>query len=451
MGALCSQGTADPDAAPSPPASSSSSPPPADEVLLAPFPLLDLPQEVILSIVDALDAWQKKRDLRAFRALLVEGKKSGRMPPVVQLSLDKPIPGDEDALSQYEGEETALLEVIELLSQSTLQVLFVHQVILHAPLWQRLLDAIAASSTLSALRFNQVDYGWPAGVVIHSSRDRVIPTAPLPHIRTLQIMHSASALELVENCTQLDSLLLWPNNRRLGPYMEHIKTLLPNLRLLSLDSVREAAAFRVFAEEVLALPHRLSETGHTLPLEELFLEGPMTAADLPVLLAALPHLPSLQRLALYQLRDPTPAFFHELVGAVHGLRALTIVTGDCEEAKVWPAPLEAYLPHLRRLPHLRFYASDRKALLLEADEGTRSGARREAQKRAEFEAMRVLKGACKRLREAVAITRDVSGGSRGYFARFYTNAAGKQCISLQQRTAHDFLIGYERWVRVKED
>lgn len=72
------------------------------------------------------------------------------------------------------------------------------------------------------------------------------------------------------------------------------------------------------------LLQRLSDLGTNLPLEELFLEGPVQPEDFAVLLAAIARLPHLKRLALYQVRNPKPALFEDLATAAPGLTALTV-------------------------------------------------------------------------------------------------------------------------------
>lgn len=91
------------------------------------------------------------------------------------------------------------------------------------------------------------------------------------------------------------------------------------------------------------LPHvlqqRLNDLGTTLPLEELFLEGPVRPDDFAHLLIAIGHLPNLKRLALYQTRNPKPALFEDLARVAPQLTALVIVAGDSQEAVEWPLPL----------------------------------------------------------------------------------------------------------------
>lgn len=93
---------------------------------------------------------------------------------------------------------------------------------------------------------------------------------------------------------------------------------------------------------------RLSDLGHILPLEELFLEGPVQPDDFAVLLTAIARLPYLRRLALYQTRNPKPSLFEDLARAAPGLNALTIVAGDCQSGTEWPMPLVRYPVSLSR-------------------------------------------------------------------------------------------------------
>ncbi|BGP14307.1 hypothetical protein JCM10213_004434 [Rhodosporidiobolus nylandii] len=458
-----------------------------------PFRLLDLPQELIVAIVHALNErdpsptfpsgpstdllslaatsrwfnavcqplvwrsvrykpeelirpveWRRTRDLRSLRELLRKREEQGGTLPIVQLSLEQPTESDDAELDgnveerEADAEEAAYVEIIEAAARKTLQVLFLKDTEVRAANAARLIRAIADSPRVSAVRLNQVDFieGKPG----------VVPSLPpLTRLKTLQIMHSDPELfGLADKCPSLDSLLLWPSTRRVGPHIESIKSLLPHLLNLSLDSVHGASAFRSLADEIL----RLSQSGLTLPLEELFLEGPSRAADLSVLVSAISHLPSLRRLSLYQVKKPTPALFHDIVTAVPQLEALTIVSGDCQDPVEWPAPLDEYLPHLRKLTKLRFFAFDRMSPpRFDSVEGSDVWL---LQKRLEFDALSQVARAAPSLREAVAITSDVSEGSSGYFAQF-RREKGRTRITLKHKTVNDFLIGYDRWVKVEDD
>ncbi|GAA5867214.1 hypothetical protein JCM1840_004989 [Sporobolomyces johnsonii] len=456
------------------------------------FPLLDLPQEVLLSIVAAVDQrdssptfpegpsedllalsrvnrWFHKvsfprvwrsvrwtnpgrlrparylaaRSLVAFKAIL-EARTDPF--PIQEFSVEDPTGefGSAEEEDEDERETAALVQIIKRLAASGLQVLFLKEVLLSKQEANDLMEAIFTAPRLSALRFNQVSH---SGTL--RSFDEV---APLVHIRTCQIMHgSSSLLNLVPKCPNLDSLLLWPSSRRLGVHANTIKALLPRLRLLSMDSVREGTAFRTIADEIL----RLSSLPYAdpLPLEELFLEGPMTVSDRAVLLSSLARLPSLRRLALYQYRSPKPALLSELAAVAPQLHSLTIVSGDCEQSVEWPAPVDEYLPYLSKFAHLRFFAWDRKSPQpydLSSSTSPTSPQARIPQARLEFETMAKLARACPSLEEAVVITKDYSEGSQGFFASF-TKEKGKIRIALKSKTVNDFLIAYDRWVRVEED
>ncbi|GAA6000525.1 hypothetical protein JCM10207_008052 [Rhodosporidiobolus poonsookiae] len=498
MGAFCSHATDEPA---NPPPAARDPPPPLispDPSLPqpSPFRLLDLPTEVILTIITAVDErdpsptfpagpptdllnlsltsrwfhslchplvwrsirytpedeyrpaeWREKRDLQALRSLILEREKAQRAPfPVLQLSLTEPSLFDTLGSAEGQAEEDAYIEVIEAFARTTLQVLFLKEVEMSAANGAKLLAAVETSPRLSALRFNQVDFAPdPPG--------RVQSMGSLPRIKTLQVMHSDPELfDLILHSPNLDSVLLWPSSRRLSKYMPHIVSLLPHLRNLSLDAVKQASVFRTLANEILRLSPTLD-----LPLTELFLEGPSTATDLAVLVQALAQLPNLRRLALYQVQEPKPALFHDLAAAMPRLEALTVVSGDCSEAVEWPAPLEAYLPQLRKLPYLRFFAWDRRSPRVGPTEAQLTALAGEGgiyihptQKRAEFDALAQVGQTCKRLREAVAITSDVSEGSSGYFAT-YTRERGSTRIALVKKTVNEFLIGYDRWVQVEDD
>lgn len=58
-------------------------------------------------------------------------------------------------------------------------------------------------------------------------------------------------MDLVFQSPSLESLLLWPESRRLNKLAPYIaNTLLPKLRLLSLDAVNEPEAFLIIAKGI---------------------------------------------------------------------------------------------------------------------------------------------------------------------------------------------------------
>lgn len=425
---------------------SSCQPPPADasyaqlDTKFA-FPLLDLPSEIILVVIAHVDErnlsptfptgpspellnlastnrkfnelcrpliwrtvrytpathfrpteYREMRSLATFWDILRERDKAGTPLPVLALSLDEVYSHDGPLGVEHElvaDEQEVALEIFDYLARSTLQVFFGKEFMLSLAGGHRLLDIIAASPTLSAVRLNQVSC-WPPLLNLNERINR------LAKVKTLQIMHSdpgfvrgssvsarsvhadavyCEQFQLVHVTPNLDSLLLWPSSRRVAIFMDSIKTMLPQLRNLSLDSVHGASAFRKLADEILVratvavlryiklndgTPQRLSYSGLTLPLEELFLEGPLSSVDFAILVSSLAHLPNLRRLALYQCRNPTPTLFDQLHKVVPQLRALTIVgahrfprfvatltrlmacflpAGDCHEGEEWPEDL----------------------------------------------------------------------------------------------------------------
>lgn len=271
------------------------SPPPSTalETLVA-FPLLRLPPEVILTVIAHVDErdpsptfptgpctellrlsetsrwfhqecrariwrsiayvsesryrpleFRRARSLAALRDIIRTRRAQGIDLPILAISLAELVPDDFTHMTGPDEEEQAMLDVVSDLASSTLQVLFLRQIEMSRAGAQRLLEAIQTSPTLSALRFNQIDF-WP------DHPDMVRSFAPLTRIKTIQVMHSDPELfQLVDKCPNLDSLLLWPATRRLGNRIQVVKGLLPHLRLLSLDSVREATAFRALADEII--------------------------------------------------------------------------------------------------------------------------------------------------------------------------------------------------------
>ncbi|BGP30613.1 hypothetical protein JCM10296v2_002369 [Rhodotorula toruloides] len=385
-------------------------------------------------------AYREMRSLATFWDILRERDKAGTPLPVLALSLDEVYSHDGPLGVEHElvaDEQEVALEIFDYLARSVLQVFFGKEFMLSLAGGHRLLDIIAASPTLSAVRLNQVSC-WPPLLNLNERINR------LAKVKTLQIMHSDPAFfQIVHVTPNLDSLLLWPSSRRIATYMDSIKTMLPQLRNLSLDSVHGASAFRKLADEIL----RLSYSGLTLPLEELFLEGPLSSVDFAILVSSLAHLPNLRRLALYQCRNPTPTLFDQLHKVVPQLRALTIVAGDCHEGEEWPEDLEAYLPSLSRFTDLRFFAFDRRTPTPVGQAGEPVYA---AQPQLEFAALSRVGKVCSTLTETVAIVSDVSEGTTGYFAR-YEREKGRTRINLRLKTVNDFLISWERWVRVEED
>ncbi|GAA5914737.1 hypothetical protein JCM8208_000686 [Rhodotorula glutinis] len=387
-------------------------------------------------------AYRKKRDMRALEHILRTRADQQQPLPVVALSVSD-LSADNDELwdlddeDELPKEEAALARVIERVAASSLQVLFLKGMELHRDLGDSILRAIAASPKLSALRCNQVDF--------YPDEPRCVRDfGQLDHIKTLQIMHSDPEIsELVSKCPSIDSLLLWPSIRRVGRHMPAVKSFLPHLRNLSLDSVHEARAFRAIADEII----RLSDSGVDLPLEELFLEGPCVPEDLDVLVQAIGRLPSLRRLALYQAQEPKPALVADLAQAAPQLEALTLVAGDCQEAVVWPAPLDDYLTQLAKFTKLRFFAWDRLSPRGPLEQDRRAV----RQLQVEYATLSRLGGACKSLREAVCITSDVSEGSSGFFATYTREKGSRVRIAVKQKTVNDFLIAYDRWIKVAED
>ncbi|GAA6061650.1 hypothetical protein JCM10212_002527 [Sporobolomyces blumeae] len=400
------------------------------------------------------NGYREARSLRALNDLLDGPGESIKVQHLsVELSVDFLLALQDD--DEPVDEPVELVRLVKRLANRGLQVLFLKDLEFVRQEAVDLLTTIATAPRLSALRFNQVEFQY-------LPKDFIGDLPRLDQVRTLQIMHgSAQLLNLVPKVPNLDSLLLWPSSRRLGVWSETIKSLLPRLRLLSMDSVRDPSTFRDLADEISRLAaQRFAEP---LPLEELFLEGPLSASDRSVLVASLANLPSLRRLALYQAQNPTPTLLNEIYAARPDLDSLTIVAGNCDGSVHWPCPLDEYLPSLSQFRNLRFFASDRLPRPEEAsaqlsvpleDESTNPSQRRRERARAraelEFESFSKLVRACPSLQEAVAIDQDVSEGTSGYFASFQKEK-GKTRIRQKMQTANDFLVSYERWVRVIED
>lgn len=277
---------------------------------------------------------------------------------------------------------------------NVLQVLFVANVSFKEDTGAQFLKLIVEDApSLSAIRLNCVD-GFLDDVNLSTF------TPNLDNLHTIQIMHGHKALlQLTRLAPNLESLLLWPGSRRLGTLGDYIAAHLGKIRLLSVDAVHEPAVFSLFANAINAL----FAANEPIPLEELFLEGPQVPVERDALIAALAHS-NVRRLALYHLRKATPLLLESIVRAMPQLEALTLVQGDTSRPVAWPASLDQYTAQLSKLPNLAFYASDRKAPQPEGQ------SERVKQMRLEYSALSSIGIACPKLKEAVAITEDVSEG-----------------------------------------
>lgn len=280
------------------------------------FPLLDLPSEIILVVISHVDErdpsptfptgpcpellnlastsrtfnelcrpliwrtvryspathfrpteYREMRSLETFRDILRERDAAGTPLRVLALSLDEVYSHDGPLGVEQElvaDEQEAALEILDRLARTTLQVLFAKEFMLSLAGGVRLLDIVAASPTLSAIRLNQVSC-WPPLLGLNERINR------LGKIKTLQVMHSdpgfvrmkslgsasntdavrTGQFQLTRVTPNLDSLLLWPSTRRVAMYMDSTKAMLPQLRNLSLDSVLGGSAFRQLADEIL--------------------------------------------------------------------------------------------------------------------------------------------------------------------------------------------------------
>lgn len=117
-------------------------------------------------------------------------------------------------------------------------------------------------------------------------------------------------INLTRLAPNLESLLLWPAARRLGDLGDHIASLMGQLRNLSIDAVHEPAVFSLFANAI----NKRFAAQEFIPLEELFLEGPQVPVERDALITALKHT-TVKRLALYHLRQATPALVESIVAA----------------------------------------------------------------------------------------------------------------------------------------
>ncbi|KAI5481584.1 hypothetical protein MNV49_002810 [Pseudohyphozyma bogoriensis] len=321
---------------------------------------------------------------RGLRALLRLAEDSGRgLPPIQMLSVV--------SSSRPNVEETEELDALSTLLAGlspSLKVLWLRKISFDDRNdRETLLASIVSCSNLSAIRFNQVEAG---------SKKQMKSMAQLPALKTLQVMHGSSCLlELVRLCPNLESLLLWPESRRLGTLVPVISSLLPKLRFLSLDAVSEPSCFSIFGEEI----EHLAETGVNVPMEELFFEGAQTRRDMDVLVRSLAKT-SVRRLALYHLRNPKPSLLHDIALAVPDLEALV------------PSPASEGSPLLHK----------------------------------EYNTLARLGEAIPSLETAVCILLDVSEGASGYFTTFAGTGEDRRLATPEEKTVKDFLIGFDRWV-----
>ncbi|KAL8280080.1 hypothetical protein RQP46_007410 [Phenoliferia psychrophenolica] len=378
--------------------------------------------------------WQRKRGLRALLEILSEASVSPLgLPQIECLQVTHPGGARNEPEEDVEAEHAAFVTIIETLTQSGLRVLFLKSVYLAGPgkaEGDRLVQAIARSTSLTAVRFNQVEAG---NEKLYSN------LALMPNLKTLQIMHGQrSLLEFARLCPNVESLLMWPDRRRFGTLMPVIASRLGSLKFLSLDAVSEPACFDLLTSEL----QLRKDADLPTPLEELFLEGSQSSADRSTLLAALPT--TLKRLALYHLHKAKPALIAEIANALPNLEGLTLVQGDTSEAVLWSSPLTAYVDQLRKLEHLKFFAFDRRSPAT-VDMASKGQHEREvAKQEREFATLSEIGVACKKLETAVAILLDVSQGAVGYFAEYHRIGAKVQ-MDLNKVTVQDFLIAFNRW------
>ncbi|SCV74142.1 BQ2448_6574 [Microbotryum intermedium] len=389
----------------------------------------------------------KVRGMRSLLALMQDAQESTRGPIKIKAlsytGYDDGEFGDDSIAAEPDVE--ALCDVLNVHGRQ-IQVMFLKSVVVGQELGRSLILDILALPKLSALRLNSVtitDQSKALDFFDHSM-------GALPPLRTLQIMHgSPKLLQLVGLMTDLHSLLLWPGSRQFGFLTPFIVRLLPQLRLLSLDSVSEPGVFDALAEAFKDM-----SKSQTLPLEELFLEGRQSLPRRQILLESLSHLPKLQRLALYHLREVQPRLIADIAHYTPQLTALTLIHGDTSSSVYWPSALKDYVDELKKLKRLEFFAWDRRSppaprIARTSEEG--EDEERPSQLRLEYSTLHSLGKGLPGLKEAVCVTQDVSEGSSGYFAEYSMTQGGARKVDVRKKTVRDFLVGFERWCIIVDD
>ncbi|KAM0754940.1 hypothetical protein T439DRAFT_322000 [Meredithblackwellia eburnea MCA 4105] len=451
---------------------------------LEPFPLLQLPPELVINIVNLADSrkdwddwpsgvsshflalsetnsffrdlarpriwhslhyqslrrdrvrpseYRRRRGLRALAAIIDEAEQRGEQLPLRLLSVTHPAGDSTLSEEDADAEKSAFVHLVKKLLQGGLKVLWLKSVVLHGREGDELIESIARAPELTALRLNQVSAG-------NKQLFKDLPT--MSKLKTLQVMHGEKSLvNFVKLSLNLECILLWPSNRQFGKLMPFIIDQLGTLRFLSLDAVNEPSCFHSITEEL----KRRSEANEPIVLEEIFLEGHLLSRDRTFLIESLSAAP-LKRLALYHVRIVTPLLIAQIADSIPGLEGLTLVQGDTSHAVRWHTPLNEYVDELVKLKNLKHFAYDRRSVvapnvpnLAEAIEFV------EDQKNLEFKALSTIGQACQSLRTAVAITLDVSQGAMGYFATFSQREGKRVHVDLKKMTVQDFLISFSRW------
>ncbi|SGY47042.1 BQ5605_C001g00489 [Microbotryum silenes-dioicae] len=414
----------------------------------------------------------KVRGMRSLLELMQEAKESTRGPIKIKaLSYTGYDDGEfgDDSIAA-EPDVQALCDILNDHGRQ-IQVIFLKAVVVGQELGRSLILDILYLPKLSALRLHSV-------TIHNQSRaldffDQMM--GPLPPLRTLQIMHGspklvsskhrglggltgslpdpslfcANQLQLVGCMTDLHSLLLWPGSRQFGSLTPFIVRLLPQLRLLSLDSVGEPGVFDALAEAF----EDMSEY-QTLPLEELFLEGRQSLPRRQILLESLSHLPKLQRLALFHLREAKPRLIADIAHYTPQLRALTLIHGDASSSVYWPSALQDYVDELKKLKRIEFFAWDRRSppaprIARTSDEGEEE--ERPNQLRLEYSTLHSLGKGLPTLKEAVCVTQDTSEASSGYFAEYSFTPQGARRVDVKKKLVRDFLVDFERWCIIVDE
>lgn len=228
----------------------------------------------------------------------------------------------------------------------TIKILFLEEIQLDLN-GDKFLLSISNLTNLRVLRLNQVDFGHLKIIQNLTNFD---------NLKTLQIMHGSSQfvrliflllplacftnsslhlqLTLVRKAPKLESLLIWPESRRLASLAPFIsQNLLPQLRLLSLDVVNEPTCLLLFASRI----KELHAQSIPINLTELFIEGTLRSHEQELLLEAL-GMTRIKRLALYHIGLVEPRLIGQIAKVLPGLEALTLVQGNTQGSVLWPAP-----------------------------------------------------------------------------------------------------------------
>ncbi|KAM0788401.1 hypothetical protein ACM66B_001539 [Microbotryomycetes sp. NB124-2] len=418
-----------------------------------------------------LPEFQQRRSLSQLLTLIDESSSSSSSTtgplPIRALSFEPPrhYPRGSDGQQFLTQELATLCRCLSKMARpannygdTRLQILFVEGsgTEIEDDLAQDILNSVVSMPSLEVLRLNSLYFQDSAWLNVLARIPR------LESIKTLQIMHGSNRLcELLRFAPNVESLLMWSHQRAFWSLTDDIVERVPRLVKISLDAVNQPSLFNHIAQAI----ERVVESGGTVPLEELFLEGSQPVKHRTRLLTGLQRgAPFLKRLALYHVQSPTASFIHEIADNLPQLESLAIVFGDCSAPMLWPDPIDNYAQALSRFSRLTFFAWDRLPPAFISDQMTTVA-------QINYDSFVVLAQAAPRLQEVVNIVQDVSEGSTGWFGQIervnpssslrpITPTDGSSSgttkrlqvrLTVKHETRRDFLIGLDHFVVLRDN